>query len=214
MFIFFGKTCAFPMPFTYFLEHSLNFLLPFLVYITGMNYYDFFIFITRFTLAILTLLYNFRNDGDISHSPSAAHNLICNLISIREVASRMISAEAFAEENINSCSEGNLSAFSDIENITKEPNFVELCMAISRTYETIEEGKKQDHGEKNNQISSSHWKLEVIEACGSKIRTPEDLVKAIDQAISNHSILCGGCKFSLQSDLSDGETFGIEGMIL
>lgn len=163
---------------------------------TGMNYYDFFIFITRFALANLALLYNLRNDGDAFLSSSKGHYLISNLLSIREVALRMVSVEAFEEENLNRCSERNNDAVSDIKKIREEPLFLELCMAISRMYETIG-GQEQDHKERDESIFLNRGKLEVIEACGSMICTPDDIVKVIDRAITEHGILCKGCVLSL-----------------
>lgn len=178
-----------------------------------MNYYDFFIFVTRFALANLALLYNLRNVGDVFLSTSKGHYLIGNLLSIREVAVRMVSIEAFDEENLNRCSERNNIAVSDIKKITEEPGFLKLCMSLSRMYDTIRR-QEDDHKERERSILSNHGKLEVIKACGSMISTPDDLVKVIDRVISDHGILCKGCTLSSRSDLHDTEALGIERMVL
>lgn len=178
-----------------------------------MSYYDFFIFITRFALANCCLLYHLRN-GDASQPQSKACSLISNLLSIRVVVSRMMSAEAFDEENLKRCAEGGFCVFADIKKNTGEEDFLKLCTAISRTYETIEEGQGRYCNEKDMLKFSMAEMLEVIEACGSGICTPEDLVKLIDLAISNHNTVCKDYDFRLQSDFCDSEALGIERMVL
>lgn len=162
---------------------------------TGMNFYDFFIFITRFALANLTGLYHLRDKEDsVSEASSKALHLIDNLVSIRAVALSMKSVEAFAEENLNSCSEENRIAYSDIENILKEPEFLELCMALMRTYGTLE-GKAHDSEVRNSSFCAKDLlnclrggcaNLDFIDVSGSKIHSPVDLVRLIDHAISEH----------------------------
>ncbi|XP_020264846.1 jmjC domain-containing protein 4 isoform X2 [Asparagus officinalis] len=181
---------------------------------TGMNYYDLFIFIRRFALANLTLLHDLRKDENTFLCLSKAHILISNLVSIREVALRMVSAEAFAEENLNRYSEGNLTALSDIKKITDEPCFIELCTAISRTLETIGGVQAQYHKERNQPIFSSEGKFEVFNDCGCIPCTPEDLVKMIDLFISDLSIHGKDFKFGLQSNICGSETFSIERVVL
>ncbi|KAJ6811101.1 jmjC domain-containing protein 4 isoform X1 [Iris pallida] len=168
---------------------------------TGMNYYTFFIFLTRFSLANLMLLKNLRNGNDGFRSPSKAQHLITNLVSTRKVASRMRSAEAFAGKNQRSCcSVEDLGASSDIRKFLEDPNLLELCMAVSKAYDTINEGE----GEVGEDGSTAAGLRDVgfIESCGSRISTPEDLVRMIDGAISNYGP-------SFLSDISDAETLAI-----
>ncbi|KAK3164519.1 hypothetical protein QOZ80_1AG0020350 [Eleusine coracana subsp. coracana] len=57
---------------------------------TGMNFYDFFIFIVRFTLANAIELCHIQQLEDTVIPTETAHHLVYNLTSIRNVASKMI----------------------------------------------------------------------------------------------------------------------------
>jgi len=55
---------------------------------TGMNFYDFFIFITRFVLANVIELYHIQEPEDAKlNSPEATHHYVYNLMQICHVRS-------------------------------------------------------------------------------------------------------------------------------
>ncbi|OAY79583.1 JmjC domain-containing protein 4, partial [Ananas comosus] len=141
-----------------------------------MNFYDFFIFITRFALANITQIFLLQNVKDAaSNSSIKADHFVCNLKSIHAVASRMTSVDAFAPRNLSSCSVENRSAFSDVKKILKEESFHQLCAALLKTYEYI-------HGQGNNtEMRNSNRRgffrvADDITAFISEICGPEDLV--------------------------------------
>uniref|UniRef100_A0A0E0JJW8 JmjC domain-containing protein n=1 Tax=Oryza punctata TaxID=4537 RepID=A0A0E0JJW8_ORYPU len=110
---------------------------------TGMNFYDFFVFITRFALANIIELYHIQNPKESAlSSTETANHFIYNLMSIRNVASKMISTEAFNTENICNISEQNRSAFSDIIKILEEESFRRLLVALSEAYNYINRGQR------------------------------------------------------------------------
>uniref|UniRef100_A0A0E0FMX5 JmjC domain-containing protein n=1 Tax=Oryza nivara TaxID=4536 RepID=A0A0E0FMX5_ORYNI len=110
---------------------------------TGMNFYDFFVFITRFALANIVELYHIQNPKDTDFiSAETANHFVYNLMSIRDVASKMVSTEAFNTENICNISEQNRSAFSDIIKILEEESFRRLLVALSKAYNYIDRGQK------------------------------------------------------------------------
>eukprot|EP00268_Persea_americana_P061237 TRINITY_DN7714_c0_g1_i14.p1 TRINITY_DN7714_c0_g1~~TRINITY_DN7714_c0_g1_i14.p1 ORF type:complete len:350 (-),score=51.63 TRINITY_DN7714_c0_g1_i14:23-1072(-) len=164
---------------------------------TGMNFIDFFIFISSFSFAHLTLLYQLvRNDEYPSGSLSGkAHHLIRNVTSIRRVAFNMKFAEIFSGEKLHGC----LEAFSDIRKIFEKPEFIELCIALNRAYGMIDEQWKQDSTTKSTSVGFKPdflW-LDFIEAIGLSVSGPEDLIRIIDYAITNFSCVGKSKNFSL-----------------
>ncbi|WOK92577.1 jmjC domain-containing protein 4 isoform X1 [Canna indica] len=154
---------------------------------TGMNFYDFIIFITRFTLSsIIQLFHLIHEDGSINSSLTRSNHFITNLTSIRSVASKMKSAEAFAEENLNSsCSVENRTAFSNVQKIFEEQEFRDLCSALKVAYESINVQSEKDSEPKNTLFCQDCFKidsssLDSIMSLISEIRGPEDLVGLID----------------------------------
>ena len=160
-----------------------------------MNFYDFFIFITRFVLANVIELYHIREpeDGKLS-STETAHRFVYNLMQIRDVASNMISTEAFSTENLCSMSEENRSAMSDVTKILKDDSFRRLWMSLSKAYEYIGSGQRNFY-----KVSYSNQKGCLSVACLKsdcivvdditflmrEIHGPEDLVRLIDTALHN-----------------------------
>lgn len=153
-----------------------------------MNFYDFFIFITRFALANITQIFLLQNVKDAaSNSSIKADHFVCNLKSIHAVASRMTSVDAFAPRNLSSCSVENRSAFSDVKKILKEESFHQLCAALLKTYEYI-------HGQGNNtEMRNSNRRgffrvADDITAFISEICGPEDLVRLIEYALQKSTV--------------------------
>lgn len=162
---------------------------------TGMNFYDFFIFITRFALANVIELHHIQKPEDaIFNSAETAHHFVYNLMSIRNVASKMISTEAFSNENLFSISEENQSAFLDVIKILEEKNFRRLSMALSKAYEHIDRGQRNCHETRaSNQkgclsvmcLKSDCNVVDHVASLVSEIHGPEDLVRLIDGALSD-----------------------------
>uniref|UniRef100_A0A453ET29 JmjC domain-containing protein n=1 Tax=Aegilops tauschii subsp. strangulata TaxID=200361 RepID=A0A453ET29_AEGTS len=160
---------------------------------TGMNFYDFFIFITRFVLANVIELYHVQKPEDAKvNSPEATHHYVYNLMQIREVASKMISAEAFSIENLCVISEGNRSAMSDVTKILKDDGFRRLWMTLSEAYECIRRGQrilyKVRYLNQKGCLSVTCLKsycnvVDRITFFMRVIRGPEDLVRLIDTAL-------------------------------
>ncbi|XP_058087944.1 arginine-specific demethylase JMJ20 isoform X2 [Magnolia sinica] len=169
---------------------------------TGMNFFDFFIFITRFSFANLSLLYHHvkTDENPIWVSPNRAHNLISNLISIHKVATKMKSVEAFAGVK--------QSAISDIRKILQEPEFIELCMALNRTYGSIDEQQKQCSGTNNTSLlaRADFLHLGFVESIGFEVAGPEDLIRIIEQAATNLSCMGSDWNLSLSYELNDLES--------
>ncbi|KAG1347031.1 2-oxoglutarate and iron-dependent oxygenase JMJD4 [Cocos nucifera] len=177
---------------------------------TGMNFCDFFILITRFALANMIQLYQLRNEEDaLSSSSNKAHHFISNLVSIRAVASKMKSFEAFTGEYLNSCSVENHSAFSDVKQILEEKDFHELCVALVRAYETtdglweqkFEIGKAPLCPRDSLLLNCSRADCGIqnfVTASSSQISGPEDLIRLIEHAVINSRSTSGN--FDLMSE--------------
>lgn len=119
------------MPFSFTFSDNIIFLF------SGMNFYDFFVFIVRFALANIIELYHRQQPEVATFLGESAHHFVYNLKSIRNVASTMTTTEAFTTENIGSISEDNCSAFSNVKRILEEENFRRLLMTLSKSYEHI-----------------------------------------------------------------------------
>lgn len=104
-------------------------------------------------------------------------------------------AEVFSGEKLHGC----LEAFSDIRKFFEMPEFIELCIALSRAYGMIDEQWKQDSTTKSTSIGFKPdflW-LDFIEAIGLSVSGPEDLIRIIDYAITNFSCVGKSKIFSL-----------------
>ncbi|KAM0900933.1 hypothetical protein ACQ4PT_020319 [Festuca glaucescens] len=160
---------------------------------TGMNFYDFFIFITRFVLANVIELYHIREPEDAKlNSTETAHPFVYNLMQIRDVASKMISTEAFSTKNLCIISEENRSAMSDVTKILKDDSFRRLWMSLSKAYAYIGRGQRSfDQMRYLNQkgclsvacLKSDCNVVDDITFLMREIHGPEDLVRLIDAAL-------------------------------
>ncbi|KAL9434168.1 hypothetical protein AB3S75_028909 [Citrus x aurantiifolia] len=156
---------------------------------TGMNFYDFFSFISRFSLVNVVILFHLRRDyeNQIWSSSPVARHLALNLVSIRKIALKMKSFNDVA---------GSFGFIVDLKETLDDPKFLKLCMGFCRTYGMIHEEEK--------------WTCEIKKALmldfedyDSLISSPEDLVKFIDFAAGKFS---GNCSEEniLLSRLEDG----------
>ncbi|GAY47341.1 hypothetical protein CUMW_103860 [Citrus unshiu] len=156
---------------------------------TGMNFYDFFSFISRFSLVNVVILFHLRRDyeNQIWSSSPVARHLALNLVSIRKIALKMKSVNDLA---------GSFGFFMYLKETLDDPEFLKLCMGFCRTYGMIHEEEK--------------WTCEIKKALmldfedyDSLISSPEDLVKFIDFAAGKFS---GNCSEEniLLSRLEDG----------
>jgi hypothetical protein len=148
-----------------------------------MNFYDFFIFITRYALANIIELYH------VPDSKIAIH-LHHNLTSIRDVASKMKSQEAFITQNLRMISAENYDAFSDIGKAFGENKFHEVCEAVIKAYNSVDGELVDDIMlEKRKGIKKGCFSINcskddcdvarVVKRLVSKICGPEDLVDLI-----------------------------------
>ncbi|MED6211174.1 hypothetical protein PIB30_071164 [Stylosanthes scabra] len=146
---------------------------------TGMNFYDFFTFISCFTLANMVLLcYINGTHGNITQiSSTISQHLLMNLGSIRKVASEMKDKHAL---------NGNRDRAVDIMKTLEDPRFRKLCMDIGRTYLMIhEQSHLSFHFERASLIEIAD--LTVLKAyTSSQFYTPEDLIEFIDNAVAEH----------------------------
>ncbi|KAK1324357.1 F-box protein [Acorus calamus] len=104
---------------------------------TGMNFFDFFTFITRMSLSNLTQLYHHikKLECPVPLSSTRGRHHIDNLISIRKVVLDMKSVEAFSKDDSGEVRNPNYN----IKGISEAPEFTELCGAIDRAYTLMDE---------------------------------------------------------------------------
>ncbi|KAH9720358.1 JmjC domain-containing protein [Citrus sinensis] len=140
---------------------------------TGMNFYDFFSFLSRFSLVNVVILFHLRRDyeNQIWSSSPVARHLALNLVSIQKIALKMKSVNDLA---------GSFGFFMYLKETLDDPEFLKLCMGFCRTYGMIHEEEK--------------WTCEIKKALmldfedyDSLISSPEDLVKFIDFAAGKFS---------------------------
>ncbi|KAJ3679710.1 hypothetical protein LUZ60_017721 [Juncus effusus] len=154
---------------------------------TGMNFYDFFIFVTRFALANLIELYHAQNS-------KITHHFVHNLTSIHDVLAKMKLEEAFNAHNLKNISFENQSAFSDISLIVLDKSFHELRKALVKTYEEISmKDRNFTEFEKSfcSSINCLDKDCDVIDLMldfVSKINGPEGLINLIDRFLERSRI--------------------------
>ncbi|KAK2388839.1 F-box protein [Trifolium repens] len=144
---------------------------------TGMNFYDFFTFISYFSLANLVLLcYINGKDGSTNGSSSrVAQHLYLNIGSIRKVASEMKNLHAL---------EGNHDCIVDMIKTFEDPRFSKFCIQVGKTYLTIHE-QSNLFSDFESASTVELADLGVFKAhTSSQVYTPEDLIKFIDTAVA------------------------------
>ncbi|KAJ4962093.1 hypothetical protein NE237_022003 [Protea cynaroides] len=159
---------------------------------TGMNFSDFFIFISRFSLANLIQLYHlvrYHQNGACDLFTKIQH-LASNLMSIRNVCVKMESIEGFG---------GNIAALLDIRDVLEEPEFLDLCMALSKTYEIMDEQRGQIPEMEKEIFGVDLEDISFIEASDTKVSTPKDLIRGLNYAFMKLNGISNLGSFSLIS---------------
>ncbi|XP_027904472.1 2-oxoglutarate and iron-dependent oxygenase JMJD4 isoform X2 [Vigna unguiculata] len=143
---------------------------------TGMNFYDFFTFMSYFTLANLVLLryINRRYVSTTGSSSTIAQHLSMNLGCLRKIVSEMKHVRAL---------EGNHNCVVDIIKAFEDPRFSKLCMHVGRTYVMVHE---QSHlaSDFESTTMSDLVDFNDSKSYTSQIYTPEDLIKFIDNVVA------------------------------
>ncbi|XP_012440382.1 arginine-specific demethylase JMJ20 isoform X2 [Gossypium raimondii] len=143
---------------------------------TGMNFNDFFIFISRFSLANVVELYYLRgelnSENSIWHCSAIIEHFALNLSSIRKTALKMKS------EGVK----GNLGIINLLETLS-DPKFLKLCTGLGRIYSVIRE-------EENWSCTMKKALMADFAKYGSQVCSPEDLITFIDYAVSKLSSNC------------------------
>ncbi|KAG5035641.1 hypothetical protein JHK87_010551 [Glycine soja] len=143
---------------------------------TGMNFYDFFTFISNFALANLVLLryMNRRYGNGTGSSSTISQHLSMNLGCLRKIASEMKSMHAL---------EGNHDYVVDMIEAFKDPRFSKLCMHVGRTYIMIQEQSYLSLDFESTSMCDL-VDLNDMKSYTSQIYTPEDLIKFIDNGVA------------------------------
>lgn len=139
---------------------------------TGMNFYDFFIFIARFSFANLVQLYNlFRDHENLTWgSLPITRHLALNLESAWKIAAKMRSVEGTAGKH-----------GLDFRETLDDPNFLKLCTILGKTYTAIH---KQCTYDTKNALVDDLRDLDFVKDSASQLCGPEDLLKFIDSAVT------------------------------
>ncbi|KAK6249581.1 hypothetical protein SCA6_003586 [Theobroma cacao] len=141
---------------------------------TGMNFNDFFIFISHFSLANVVELYYIHNESksesSIRHWSDMVQHFAQNLASMRKIALKMKSEGGV---------QGNLGIL-DLRESLSDPKFLKLCSGLGRIYAVI-------HEQENWSCTMRKVLMAEFENYGSRVCSPEDLVKFIDYAVSKLS---------------------------
>ncbi|KAF5180815.1 Jmjc domain-containing protein [Thalictrum thalictroides] len=164
---------------------------------TGMNFSDFFSFMTRVALANIIQLYlNFKNTEKqlSSLSPSTQH-LILNLLSIKKVS---LSMKLVDTES--SCS------ILDVREVLKDPLFLELCRDMEITYQMIyEHWTKCWDPIEHSRINFDE--LELVDSNLCKMCRSEHLIRLIDNVFSHFGVDSSIENSVLVSQLDELEVF-------
>ncbi|XP_042501675.1 2-oxoglutarate and iron-dependent oxygenase JMJD4 [Macadamia integrifolia] len=141
---------------------------------TGMNYSDFFIFIVRLSFANLIQLYHlircYQNCAD--GLSARVQYLVSNIVSMRKVSVEMESIGGFR---------GHIATSLDLKEVLEEPEFLDLCRALHRTYEIID-NQVERSPETNEPFRVDLEDLDFFEASNTKVSTPRDLIRGLDYA--------------------------------
>ncbi|XP_015068224.1 jmjC domain-containing protein 4 isoform X3 [Solanum pennellii] len=137
---------------------------------TGMNFYDFFIFIVRFAFANVVLLHTLAHvKNETSRKPSKAlQHIYFNLESIRNVAVKMKPINTGDRQGV----------LLDLRKNLEDHSFIELCAAVGKTYELIHD---QD---KTTPTLLQCTDLMCTSFVRSQVQSSEDLVAFINDALT------------------------------
>jgi hypothetical protein len=150
---------------------------------TGMNFYDFFVFITCFCLAnLVQLCYLLRDCKSIQSSSLVAQHLALNLGSVRKIVDKLKSVGGLA---------GNHGFFLDMRETLDDPRFFHLCTGLERVYGMIHKQQSCCFDTKKDLVDDLR-ELDTTRTYGSQVFTAEDLISFIDNAITKLS--CTNCE--------------------
>ncbi|XP_071731705.1 arginine-specific demethylase JMJ20 isoform X2 [Rutidosis leptorrhynchoides] len=141
---------------------------------TGMNFYDFFNFIVRFSFANIVQLCHLINSSAIGkyRSLSKANNLIFNLESAKDIAIKMKLT----------CLSENHNISLDFKSILEEPTFLKLCSQLERTYASIHD-QHEPILETKKDLMDELVDTGLFKLFSSVICNPENLVSLIDDTL-------------------------------
>lgn len=163
-----------------------------------MNFYDFFLFITRFAFTNLILLHHLHEEEeDPTGMPLSliVSQLAFNLVSILKVALSMESSEGLlCNPDIVHSAEMSL-----------DPKFLELCSTLGKTYEITHGSEIQSCGTWKEKLGD----LDIMKIL-SEIRTPRDLVNCMDGAVKELGSSAPS-PFKMIFKFPDRESVSIEG---
>ncbi|KAK2993204.1 hypothetical protein RJ640_005172 [Escallonia rubra] len=139
---------------------------------TGMNFYDFLVFVVRFSFSNIAQLYHLATTNlHMSwRSSQMARQIIFNLESSRDIALKMKSTGAA----------DNQSAI-DFKTTLEDSTFMELCLHFGRTYLMINE-QCEVNLDRKQALEVDLLDLGLPETSSSYVCTPQDLVHFIDYA--------------------------------
>ncbi|KAJ8771808.1 hypothetical protein K2173_026985 [Erythroxylum novogranatense] len=140
---------------------------------TGMNFIDFFVFLSRLFLANIGQLYypNDENGSSSRISSSFSQHLALNLTSIQMISSKMKSMNLA----------GNDDFFVDWQEILDDPEFSMLCVDVGRTYQMI-------HKQQIETCDINKALIVDLIYYSPRIRTLKDFVIFIDTALTKLGI--------------------------
>uniref|UniRef100_A0A0A0LNV5 JmjC domain-containing protein n=2 Tax=Cucumis sativus TaxID=3659 RepID=A0A0A0LNV5_CUCSA len=148
---------------------------------TGMNFYDFFIFLARFSLAnsvvLDTLARDAENIAGIGSISPIIQQLVQNLSSIQKIALKMKFLECFS---------GDQGFMLDLVETHKNPKFSKLCYSLIRTCESIHNRQVLSFCSKTVATQDSRTSIVIQNFCDA-VSSPQDLVKYIDTVLTEHT---------------------------
>lgn len=156
--------------------HYLVFLISCsaILFLVGMDFRDFFIFLIRFALANFVLLYQLTcSKGSIDTSSSEmSQRLLFNLNNIKCITLKMKS-----EDGWQNCGTATIDLLETIEDRT----FIEFCSTLDRTYSMICNLSEINLNQSENLLK--HDQLLVVYPFDSHIRNPDNLITFLDHAL-------------------------------
>lgn len=143
----------------------------------GMNFYDFFIFLVRFTFANLVQLYHLTSSivsVNFLVGSQRARNIAFNLEFVRDMALKM---KSVGVEVIH-------GSTVDFTKMLKDATNLEFCSLLGRTYALIHDQCKVNY----DMTQGGLMLFDFFESAGSRICTPDDLVSFINFTFTKLSL--------------------------
>lgn len=141
---------------------------------TGMNFYDFFSFMVRFSFANIVQLCHLARSSVFGKCCSShrSQHLIFNLESVKDIAIKMKGTSVSDNYNMS----------LDFKSIMEEPTFLELCSQLERTYNSVHDQHAPIGDTKkylvDDLVDTDLGKIFSIVVCN-----PENLVNLIDDTL-------------------------------